>query len=99
MSFTAQELLNTTLIPDSADNTTNVLKTIVAPMEWQYLTDTNAWFLLTKGRGLMATDREDVSLDFWYDETNKNYYASIFTRFGGCATNWRYMFGNSMSTS
>jgi hypothetical protein len=99
LKFTAQEILNTTLIPESMDNTTNVLSAIVAPMEWAFLTDADGWFLGKKKMGLMATDRQDVSLDFWQDETSKDYFASVFTRWGGTITNWRYWMAFNLPTS
>ena len=99
LRFTAQVLLETTLIPGSMDNDTNVVKAIVSPLDWSYLTDSTGWFLGAKKMGLMATDREDVTMDFWQDETSKDYFASIFTRFGGCVTNWRYWIANEISTS
>ena len=99
LKFTAQEILNTSLIPESAENTTNVLNSIVQPLSWSYLTDSTGWFLGKKRQGLIATDREDVMLDFWQDETNKDYFASIFTRFGGAVTQWRYWLGLNLSTS
>lgn len=99
LRFTAQEILNTTAIPYSMDNTTNVLSAIVTPMEWHYLTDTDAWFLGQLKMGLMATDREDVTIDFWQDETSKDYFASIFTRWGGCITNWRHWYASNLATS
>jgi hypothetical protein len=37
----------------------------------------------------MATNREEPTLDFWQDELSKDFFASIYTRFGGCVTNWR----------
>lgn len=99
LKFTAQEILNSTLIPDSMDNTTNVLSAIVSPMEWAYLDDSDGWFLGKKKNGLMATDRQDVMIDFWQDETNLDYFASIFTRWGGVVTNWRYWYANNISSS
>lgn len=99
LRFTAQEILNSTLIPGSMDNDTNVLAGIVQPVSWAYLTDTDGWFLGRLKQGLMATDRQDVDLDFWQDETNKDYFASILTRFGGCVTQWRYWLACNTSTS
>jgi len=99
LRFTAQVILESTLIPDSAENDTNVLKAIVQPLEWAYLTDTDSWYLGIAKQGLMATDREDVSLDFWQDETNKDYFASIFTRWGGVVTNWRQWYANNVSST
>lgn len=96
LRFTAQTILNSTLIPGSMDNDTNVLSLIVSPMEWHYLTDTDGWFLGKRMGGLMATDREDVTLDFWRDEVSKAFYASVFTRFGGAVTNWRHWIGNNI---
>ena len=97
--FTAVEILNSTLIPGSMDNDVNVLKAIIEPVHWAYLDDSTAWLLGAKKKGLMATDRQDVELDFWQDETNKDYFASIFARYGGCVTNWRYWYANNLSTS
>jgi len=99
LRFTAQVILQTTLIPGSMDNDINVMRAIVQPMEWAYLTDADGWFLGAKKQGLMATNREDVTLDFWQDETSKDYFASIFTRFGGGVTNWRYWYACNISSS
>jgi len=99
LTFTARVILETTLIPDSAENDVNVLKSIVQPLEWAYLTDSDGWFLGKLKNGLMATEREDVALDFWQDETNKDYFASIFIRFGGAVTNWRYWYANNIASS
>lgn len=97
LKFTAQVILNSTLLPGSMDNDTNVMASILGTMEWQYLTDADGWFMGKKKAGLMATDREDVTLDFWQDETSKDFFASIFTRFGGCVTNWRYWYANNIA--
>jgi hypothetical protein len=99
LKFTAQVILNTTLIPGSQDNDINTMKAIVEPQEWSYLTDTDCWYLGQRKMGLMATARESVSLDFWQDEETLDYYARIFTRFGGCVTNWRYWYSNNLPTS
>lgn len=99
LRFTAQVILQTAAIPGSQDNDVNTMQNILDPLEWRYLSDTDAWFMGVKKRGLMATDREAVSLDFWMDEETKDYYASIFCRFGGCATNWRYWYASNLSTS
>ena len=99
LKFTADEILNSTLIPGSQDNDVNVLKSIVSPLQWHYLTDVDGWFLLKKKNGLMGTDRSDVTIDFWQDETSLDYFASIFTRFGGCSTNWRFLYACNIASS
>ena len=99
LRFTAQEILQSEKEPDVFNNTINVLRNIIQPMVWGYLTDSDAWFLGRLKHGLMATDREDVSLDFYKDEENMSYVARVFTRFGGAVTNWRYWLGANCSTS
>lgn len=99
LRFTAQVILNTAAIPGSMDNDINTMNSILTPMEWFYLTDTDSWFVGKLKMGLMATDREDVSIDFWMDEISKRYYASIFTRFGGAVSKWNFWYGSNLSTS
>jgi len=99
LKFTADVILKTTAIPGNMDNDVNVLQTIVPSSTWAYLTDTDGWFLGKKKMGLMATDRQDVILDFWQDELNKDYFASIFTRFGGAVTNWRFWYAQNTATT
>ena len=99
LKFTAQEILNSTLVSGVFNNTTNVLNNIVQPMEWSYLTDADGWFLGALKMGLMATDREDISLDFYKDEENLSYVARVFLRWGGCVTNWRYWLAHNISQS
>ena len=99
LRFTAAAILNSTLIPGSTDNDTNVLANIVNPMEWQRLSDTDGWFLGKKGQGLMATDRESAVMDFWQDETSKDYFASILVRYGGAVVNWRYWYACNISAT
>jgi hypothetical protein len=99
LRFTADVILNTTLIPGSQDNDTNVLRTIVAPMIWRQLDDSDSWFLGKLKHGLMATDRLDVMIDFYQDDTNLDYFARIVTRFGGVISNWRFWYGNNLAQS
>lgn len=99
LRFTAMEILQSEKEPDVFNNTINVLRNIIQPMVWSYLTDSDAWFLGRLKHGLMATDREDVSLDFYEDEENMSYVARVFTRFGGAVTNWRYWVAANCSTS
>jgi len=99
MKFTAAAILNSTLLPGSMDNDTNVLSSIIEPMEWAYLDDADSWFLGKKKMGLMATDREDVNIDVFRDDVNLDYYVKIFCRFGGGYTNFRYWYGSNLSTS
>lgn len=99
LRFTAQEILDSEKEPGVFDNTTNVLRNIIQPIEWAYLDDFDGWFLGKLKAGLMATDRSAVELDFYMNEQNKSYTASVYTRFGGCVTNWKHWISANISTS
>jgi len=97
--FTAKVILANTAIPGSVDNDINVLANIVNPIVWPRLTDTDAWYLGKAKMGLMGTNRQEAVMDMYQDETNKDYYATIFLRWGGCVTNWRYWYSSNLATS
>ena len=99
LNFTAQRILRTSQIPGSADNDVNVLQNIVTPLVWQRLSDADAWFLGALKKGLMGLDRMAPEMDFYQDETSKDYYATILYRFGGCVTNWRHWMSHSLAAS
>ena len=99
LKFTADRILKSTNIPDSADNDINAMYGIVQPQVWQRLSDSDGWFLGVRNMGLMGTDRMAPELDFYQDETSKDYYATIIYRFGGCVTNWRFWYACNVAQS
>uniref|UniRef100_A0A6M3KWP6 Putative capsid protein n=2 Tax=viral metagenome TaxID=1070528 RepID=A0A6M3KWP6_9ZZZZ len=99
LKFTAIEVLQSEKEPDVFNNTINSLRNIITPVEWSYITGATVWFLGIPKMGLMATNREDVSLDFYQDEENLSYVARVFTRFGGAVTNWRYWYACNLDTA
>ena len=99
LKFTAQEILESTLVPGVTNNTKNVLQSILPPLSWSYLTDADGWFVSKLKMGKMATDRKTPVLDFWKDELNLGHYASIVVRFGGAITNFRFDIGCNLDTT
>lgn len=99
LNFTARVILETQAIPGSADNDINVLTNILNPVVYSYLDDSDGWFIGSAKEGLLATERQDPAIDSWQDETNLDYFVSINCRFGGCITNWRFWYANSISSS
>lgn len=99
LHFTAKTLLESELITGSANNDKNSVQNLVQPIEWQYLTDTDAWYLGRRKAGLVFYERQAPVIDFYQDETNKKYYATIDTRFGAGVYNWRYWLASNISTS
>lgn len=99
LKFTAQKILDTVQIPGSADNDINVLRNIVTPLIWPRLSDSDGWFLGKKKAGLMGLTRMEPEFDFYQDETNKDFYATLILRWGGCVTNWRFWYACNISSS
>lgn len=97
--FTARRILESEKIPGSANNDTNVLAKIVDLEVWQYLTDTNAWFLGKRKKGLKTINRQKYAIDFFYDEDDQIYKAIIDMRYGAYEQNFRFWAGSNFSTS
>lgn len=99
LHFTAKTLLESEYQVGSANNDINGVQNLVQPLEWAYLTDTDGWFLGKRQSGLVFYERESPVIDFYQDETNKKYYATIDTRFGAGVYNYRYWIAAAISTS
>ena len=95
LRFTIDAVLRNT---DTANIRSNV-ENLVKPIEWDYLTDTDAWFLGVPKKGIKFYERKAPVIDFYQNETNKKYYATIDMRFGAGVTNWRFWQANNISTS
>ena len=80
-------------------NTNNVTQNLVTPIEWQYLTDTNGWFLGKRNKGVRWIERQSPVIDFYQNDVNKNWYATIDARFGATVVDWRYWNAANISTS
>ena|SRR3990167_2170625 len=99
LHFTAKTLLESELVTGSANNDKNTVQNLVTPIEWQYFTDTDAWVLGARQKGLTFYERKSPVIDFYQDETDKKFYATIDTRFGAVVNNWRYWVAANLATS
>lgn len=99
LRFTAKTILESDNVVSSANNDINVTKGIVTPVEWHYLTDTNAWFLGKAKSGLTWMERKQPVIDVYQNDMNKNYYVTIHARWGAYMDNWRFWVGSQLSTS
>jgi hypothetical protein len=99
LEFTADRILNSTLLPGSADNDRNPIKArrnwtiIVSP----YLTDTDAWFLLDankKSHGITSYTRVPISMEpaMTDPRTRNRLYPVRWRRSFGCSF-WQGVFG------
>ncbi len=99
LRFTAKTILGSELLPGGANNDINTSQNLVEAIEWQYLTDTNGWFVGSRGKGIKFLERKAPVIDFYQDELSKKFYATIDARFGGVVKNWRYWVAANISTS
>ena len=99
LMFTAQRILESAQVPGSANNDKNVLNGIVNLVVWQYLTDSDAWFLGCAKKGIKTINRQKYEIDFFYDEDERIYKATIDGRFGAYVQNFRYWVGSNFATA
>jgi hypothetical protein len=84
--FQAHRLLNSTLDSENNTNASNPLNGYLDVVVWNYLTDTDAWFLLADkaDHGLVLYDREEFWTDYEYEFETKDYKVSgMFSQSSG----------------
>ena len=99
LRFTGKTILESDNVVGSANNDINDVQGIVSLLEWNYLTDTDGWFLGMKQKGLRFLERKAPVLDFFQDEKSKRFYATIDARWGAVVTDWRFWYAANISTS
>ena len=99
--ITALSIVNSDRLPHDATTPSkpNPFYNKFEIIKWRRLTDTDCWILLQRKKGLVALNREDVSIDVWVDPETKQYKASILARFGGYVRNWRWTYACNLPTS
>lgn len=102
LQWLANEILNSSQKPFTADNTSNVLasgKIGLKPMVSEFLTSTTAWWtVVTTGRAkhkLMFFWREKPNFDKDYDKSARVAVFLNFFRFGTAAFDWRGIDGST----
>jgi len=100
LKFSAMNILNASNVLGTANNDINTAQNLVSNLtEWQFLTDTNAWFLLKAKFGLKFHNRMPLTFDFYQDEDTKAYKATVMARWGGHVYDWRGVVASQVSTS
>ncbi len=100
LRFTALNILNATGVLGSANNDINTVQNLVPNLvEWQYLTDADAWFLLKAKFGLKFHNRKPLTFDFYQDEDTKAYKATVIARWGAHVYDWRGVVASQVNTA
>jgi len=94
------EIIKSAGKPDTAENNRNVHEGAYTLIEWNYLTDTNNWFLMdggTRKQHLHWVDR--MALEFAYAEDLDTIIAKwrAYMRYSNAWDDWRWCLGASVS--
>ena len=68
-------------------------------VKWQFLTDTDAWFIGCKKKGIVMGTRQDPEIRMFIDERNRAFEAVVDVRFGGAVEDFRPWVASNVSTS
>lgn len=103
LQWQANRLLNSQFRTDTANNDESAIyNTSAVPQGYrvnQFLTDTNAWFLMTNcDDGFKYYDREPLEIDMYTDFDNDNLKVKGIERYSFGVSNFRGGFGSSGST-
>jgi hypothetical protein len=99
--FTANKILNSVLLPGSANNDVNPLQGALIPVSWRALTDaasSSAFWVIQAGRGLRCYDSGAPTLR-QYQHMNGDISIIAEYQFGATVTNWRYHYAANKSDS
>lgn len=97
---TAAKVLNSQYEVDTANNAINPVYNYVPYQSWKYLTDTDAWFIVTDAEeGLMSFERWAAEFDRDNHFDTKNLRFSATKRWSQGYADWRGLYGSSGGTS
>lgn len=99
LAFEAERITKSTLQNDTANNATNAMRSMgLLPegvMVWNYLTDTDAWFVKTDVTdGLILFNRKNVSFSKDSDFDTDNFKHKATERYVGGWADWRGLYGS-----
>lgn len=95
--FDAMEILDSTGKPYTADNEINPYRGRLEIVVWDFLTDTDAWFILADKADMapMSFNRVATQFDTDTDFMTKDLLASARTRYSYGFSDWRWCYGGS----
>jgi phage major head subunit gpT-like protein len=99
LQFTANVLLESKFRTSTANNDISAIYNLSSvPMGYrvnQFLSNPNAWFLLTdEGNGFKYYERDPLTIDMFTDATTRNLNVTFVERYSFGCSNWRAAFGS-----
>ncbi len=99
LRFTVKSVLENEWVGGNANLDINTTRNLVQPIEWHYLSDSDAWFLGVRQKGIKFLERRIPIIEYYRDPKSKKLFVTIDARWGAVVNNWRYWVGNAFSTS
>lgn len=92
LEMEALQILNAEYLPNASGTPSikNPMYRRFRVVVWHHLTDPDGWFLLQRGKGLKALNRQSLAIDFWQDSDTEEYKGKVVCRFGGYVDNCRF---------
>ncbi len=100
LAYDAWEITNSDGKPYTADNEKNYFRGRLDVKVWDFLTDTNAWFILANKRygAPISFKRKEVSMDRDGDFDTGDLKMKARTRYSFGFSDWRWVYGSNAST-
>ncbi|GAG53159.1 unnamed protein product, partial [marine sediment metagenome] len=96
----AYEIINASGKVDTDLNNPNVHEGSYTAVDWEYLTDTNDWFMMDstlRKEQLHWFDREPLEFAFIEDFDTMIGKWRAYMRYGNAHTDWRFIFGSQVA--
>ena len=96
LAFDAYELLKSAGLPNTANNNANSLSAIgqLEPAVWHYLTDPDAWFLVSQKHDVNWYERVPLQTLSYMDDPTGNMVVYGRMRYSRGFNDWRGIFGS-----
>lgn len=99
LKFSAEQILNSTLLPGSANNDINPVNGLLRPVVWRYLTDdATQWILGQSMKGIKVV-RSPIQVVAWDDPSRQLMRVAVKRQFGAAVTNWRHWYSADKADS
>lgn len=99
LEFTAKSILNSALVPETANNGVNTIAGMLNPIVWRYLSDdSDAWYV-GAGEGVRVYDSGPPQLEVGYDVATQSLEVVAYSYHGVCVTDWRGYYACNKATA
>lgn len=99
LESTARRVIESQGLAGTANNDINPFRGSVRVIPWNYLSDTDGWFLGNGRQGIIFYDSGAPVVDVMFDQERKVFVVTAETRFGCAVEDWRYWVANNVAAS